>query len=247
VNRRAAFFPRVAIVAATRVDAAVDKVAPMLRRYLASFHPRQQPAMTRQSYAHELASVMSFPVAVSLIEGTVIGVLAKKAFDVPNLALAVILASPMFAMVTSFVWARLARGRSKVGFLVVLMGAVLVCVAAIALLPRSLVGAWSLAGLMVVTRCLLAGMVTIRSVIWRNNYPRLVRASVAGRLTVVQNLIMAGCPAIGYAFLDVAPWSFRILYPLAAVLGAFGVIAMSRVRMRQGRRLLRCEPTSNGA
>lgn len=209
--------------------------------------------MARQSYAHELANAMTFPAAMSLVEGGVVGTLANKLFDVSGLQFAAIMAAPMFANVTSFIWARLARGRRKVPFIVGLQIALLACVAGIAVLPVSMFGAGALTALVIASRCLLAGVVTLRSTVWRANYPARVRAQVTGKLALINSVVIATAPLIGFAFLDKNPYWFRWLYPVGVALSLAGVAAMSRVRLRHERDLLNYEnklgvaPTPHGA
>ncbi len=70
--------------------------------------------MTRQSYMHELLSVMTLPLGLAMVEGGTMAALALKTFHVPTFLYATIVAAPMFANLTSFFWARLAQGRPKV-------------------------------------------------------------------------------------------------------------------------------------
>ena len=68
------------------------------------------PLMTRQSYRYELINSCTMPVAVAMVEGGVASVLAKKAFNVAPWMFAAIMAAPMFANLTSLLWARISRG-----------------------------------------------------------------------------------------------------------------------------------------
>ncbi len=218
----------------------------MLARFFHSLSPKAQPWITRQSYAHELVTTLTMPVAVGMVEGGVIGVLAVKAFDVSPLVYGILSAAPMFANLTSFIWARLARGRGKIRSINVLQIATLISIAAIALLPTEHPsGPWLLTGLMVLSRCLLAGIVTLRSTVWRNNYPRSVRASITGRLALLNSLIIAGVPLAGYALLDSQPQLFRLIYPASTLIALIGVIAFSRVRLRGEKEILRHELSEN--
>ena len=241
----------------------------MLRRLAASFHPRRQPWITRQSYGQELRAAATLPVSLALMEGAVVGVLAKKAFGIPDLLLAVIAASPMFANITSFVWERLTRGRRKVRVIIMLQVALLACVAAVAVLPTPprevlagvgkegtrdwLAGQVGLVLLMVAARCLWAGIVTVRSTLWRMNYPRHVRGQVVAKIDLITLAFTMVVPLAGYALLDRNPQLFRVIYPLAASVGLLGVWAYSRIRLRGERSLLRYErsghrlPTPTGA
>ncbi len=213
----------------------------MLGSWLRSFHPAAQPLMTRQSYRYELTTAALFPVAVGMIEATVVGVLARKSFDVSPLLFAVIMAAPMFANVTSFIWARLARGRSKVRCIVGLQLGTLATLAGFALLPTTPLGAQLLTLLVIVGRCLLAGIITLRSTVWRMNYPRHLRGQLTGRLTIVSSIVMAVVPLLGYALLDRDPMAFRYVYPLSMCLAALGATSFGRIRLRGERQLLRYE------
>lgn len=217
----------------------------MVRRILASFHPRHQPWITRQSYTYEMVTAMTMPIAVALFEGGVIGVLARKAFGVPPLLFATIMAAPMFANLTSLLWAALARGRRKVPFITTLQVMTLLTVASIALLPVSTAGSVLLTALTFLSRCLISGIVTIRSTIWRMNYPRPQRAQVTGRLAILSSLAITVTPLVGYSLLDFNANSFRILYPAGALIAIIGVIAFTRVRLRGERELLRFERSPN--
>ncbi len=184
---------------------------------------------------------MTFPFALALVEGGVIGVLATKAFGVSAAQYATIMAAPMFANVTSFMWARLARGRRKVPAINGMQVLLLASVASVALLPTSEAGCAALTALIVFNRCLQAGIITIRSVIWRHNYPRQVRAQITGKFVLINSLVMATVPLAGYALLDINEQAFRAVYPLGAAAGMIGVWAFARVRLRRERELLRYE------
>ena len=212
-----------------------------VKRLINPLLPRSQPWITRQSYAHELVNALTYPTAIAMVEGGVVGVLAKKAFDVPPLIFATIMAAPMFANLTSFVWAYLARGKPKVKAINILQVATLLCIAAIATLPTTGPGPYLLAGVVVLARCLLAGVVTLRSSVWRMNYPRHIRAQVTGRLVLINTIILATAPLLGYAALDYHEHAFRVIYPLSLLVAMIGVAAFARVRLRGERDLLRYE------
>jgi len=226
--------------------------APWPLSLAASFLPAAQPWIARHSYRHEVVTALTFPVAIALIEGATVSVLAKKTFDVPDWGFAVIMAAPFFANITSFFWAWITRGLPKVRLMVAIQLAVLACVAAIAVLPTTWLGAVILVGLVVVARCLMAGIVTLRSTMWRNNYPRHLRAKVTSNLAFIATMILAISPLLGYLALDFSDQAFRVVYPVSVVLALIGVVAFSRIRIRRERELLRYElqssskPTKHG-
>lgn len=216
----------------------------MPRRLLANFHPRQQPWITRQSYSHELVTSLTFPIAMAMVEGGVIAVLAAKVFHVSELAFATILASPALANLTSVVWTRLSQGKRKVRFFNGLQIALLVGLLCIATLPTTGAGPQLLVLLIIIIRCLASGLPILRTSVWRMNYPTAVRAQITGKLIVIATATLTFSPLVIYAILDWDQRAFRIMYPAAALVAMIGVIAFSRVRLRGERALLRFEKES---
>ena len=203
--------------------------------------PSRQPLMVRAAYRRDLAAAGTFNIPVALLEGGVVGVLSKTVFDVSNFGFAAIMAAPMFANLTSIVWTRAARGRSKARCVAGLMAALLVLVAAVALLPTDRNGSYGLVLTVVLGRCLLAGQVSVRSAIWRLNYPRASRARTTGRVLLLASLLLALIPLAVGPLLDRSPGSFRVIYPAAGLLGLVAVFQMLGLRVRTERALLRAE------
>lgn len=213
----------------------------MIQRAITSFHPARQPWGTRRAYRRELIASGTFPVAVAMLDGGVVGVLGKTIFDISNFGFAMISASPMFANLTSLFWTRWSRGRRKASFVAAVMSGLLLLVGLVAVLPTDGWGPVGLVAIVVAGRCLLAGMMTVRSAMWRLSYPRAVRAKVTGKLVLIATLLLATLP-IGVGLLvDWRPGVFRILYPAAAAVGVLGVWAFAGIRVRQEPELLRGE------
>ena len=209
--------------------------------------PARQPAMVRPAYRRELRAAFTFSPAVALLEGGTVGVLSKTVFDVGNFGFAAIVAAPMFANLTSLFWTRAARGRRKARFVAGVMAALCVLVAAVALLPVSPAGAAGLVGAVILGRCLLAGLVSVRSAIWRLNFPRARRARITGKVLMVASVVFAAVPLAVGPLLDARPQAFRVVFPAAALLGLFGVLQMYRLRVRTEPALLTAERRPPGA
>ena len=213
----------------------------MIQRMLRYFSDRALPHMTRPSYRREMVTAMAMPVAVALMDMGVVGVVAKKAFLVSDLQLSLIVAMQMFANLTSFGWAWLARGKRKIQFITRVQAVTLVLVATAALLPPTPAGAWMLIGIVLLARCLIAGIVTLRSTVWRHNYPRRVRGQITSRIGLVTFGVLALTPIVMGLAMDANPHSYLVLYPIGALVGLAGVIAYAGVRLRRERELLRFE------
>ncbi len=187
---------------------------------------------TTRSFRCEQLTESTLPVALSLLEGGFAAVVAAKTFDVPPWVLAVISASPMFGNLSSFVWNRVASARSKVPMIVTLQSMVLVCVCAVAFSPRSMTGAWVLVGAVILSRLLIAGIITARSVTWSLNYGRNLRASVTSRLQVISSFVTVFTTSVAGLVLDAHPQNYRWLYGAGVLFGAVGVWSFSRVTVQ---------------
>ena len=199
--------------------------------------------MVRLSYVHEMRSALTYPLAAALAEGSFTGVVAAKYFKASPVLIAVITAAPMFGNIMALVWAELAKTRRKVPFVNLLQLGVITTIAAVVLtrpMPRP-VGAWVFAGLIILARLLAAGIVTLRSAIWRFNYPRHLRGQIIGRITVVATAVLAATTFFGAKWLDHDPGAFVWLYPGAAVLGLVGIWQFSHIRIRNEGKMLRRE------
>jgi len=190
----------------------------------------------RQSFQREQWTELSMPVATGLLEGGFVAVLATKAFDAQPWMIAVISAAPMFGNLSRFFWNRLAIGRAKVPLVTVLQLVVLLCVAAIALSPRSVLGSWILVGAVVLSRLLIAGIITFRSIAWSLNYDRGLRARITGRLQATTSLMIVLTTGLGSLLLDAHPESFRWLYAIGLLAGGMGVWAYSGVSLQGEKR-----------
>lgn len=184
--------------------------------------PGLDPAV-QDSFRREQLSELTLPIATSLMEGGFVAVVAAKAFNVEPWVIAVISAAPMFGNLSSFFWTRIATGRPKIPMLGVLQTLVLLCVAAIALSPRSHDGAWIVLASVVLARVLIAGIMTVRSVAWSLNYARALRARATGRLQVLTSLTVVITTSLAGLLLDARPENFRWIYGAGALFGAVGV------------------------
>ncbi|MBC7782766.1 MAG: MFS transporter [Burkholderiales bacterium] len=205
------------------------------------FTARHQPYMVRRNYHYEIASALTYPLAAALAEGAFAAVVAAKYFHASGMLIAVITAAPMFGNIMAILWAELSRDREKVAFVNGLQIGVIASIALVALtafLPLA-PGAWAFAGLIILARVFAAGIVTVRSTIWRYNYPRHLRGQVVGRINMIATAVLALTTFLGSRLLDHQPGAYIYLYLCAAVLGLIGVWQFSHVRVRRERTMLR--------
>ncbi|MEC7379536.1 MAG: MFS transporter [Pseudomonadota bacterium] len=183
----------------------------------------------RPSFRAEKLTECTLPITLVLLEGGVVGVIAAKVYQVSPFVLAVITAAPMFANLSSFAWNRIAAGRAKVQLACLLQAAVLLCVLAVALAPINDVGALILVASMVISRVLVAGLITIRSVIWSLNYARSNRAQATGQLQMIASLVTVVIASAVGPFLDQYPDGLSLLYAVGTAVGLLGIVFFRRV------------------
>ncbi len=203
--------------------------------------------MARANYRRELRASALLPLAQAAVEGSVIGVIVKTGYEgvvearTLNFATAILTGAGEWAYLSSFVWAAAAHGRPKVPLLSRIQLAMVLMVAAIALAPRSAPGLWALGAAVLGARVCIAGVQTLRTTIWRANYPRSERARVQSKFATVQTVVMAGASIAVGAGSDVSDGAFRLMVLAACVLALGGVWSYGRIRVRGHRRLVRTE------
>jgi len=199
--------------------------------------------------AWEMISAFFFPFALMCVEPGVAGVIAQKAFDAPPTVIAAISAAPFMALITSALWTRFMHGRDRVTIVRLMLLGVVACVALAATAPTTATGLALLLAAIIGGRIFWSGVLTARAEVWRNNYPRSVRARAAGNYTIVAALIVS---LGGFALADsldrvgpeMATTAYRFAYLAAAGVAAIGVWAYGRVRWRRRRASLLEEATA---
>lgn len=206
----------------------------MFRRFL-SFATRHQPYMVRHSYRHEMRSALTFPLAASLAEGSFTGVIAAKNFGAGVVLMSLITAAPMFGNIMALIWSDMAMGRRKVPLVNALQLGVVLMIASVALtalLPPAAAG-WVFAGQIIIARLLASGIITIRSSIWRANYPRQLRGQLTSRIATVATFVLTLTTFVGSYLLDQNERSYVYIYPAAALVGVIGIWQFSKIRVRR--------------
>ena len=167
-----------------------------------------------------------------MLEGGVVGVIAAKVYDVEPFTLALISAAPMFANLSSLFWSKLASGRRKVPIMTLIQIVVMLCVLAVAVSPINEMGAFILVSSMIFSRLCVAGLTTLRSVVWSLNYARHNRAKATSQIQMINSLVTVAISSAIGPFLDAFPTSLGLLYGSGAVLGIVGIFFFNRVRVQ---------------
>lgn len=213
-------------------------------RVLLSFLPQSLPPMARANYRREALAAVFLPFALAATEGAIISVLVRVAYEdrvdriLLNFAVGLLAAAPAMANITSFVWVKLSHGSPKIRFMNMLQFGLMALVLLIAISPRNEVGLALTTLAVIGGRMFWAGLVTIRSTVWRYNYRRDVRAQITGKFATIQVLSLALLGlGLGQA-MDFDERAFRIMLPLGVLIAGIGVWHYSKIRVRHEASLL---------
>jgi len=193
---------------------------------------RKLPFLTRRNYLYEFRHLLSWSVLAGLVEGQFASVIVSKTFHGGPLLIAIASASPFAAYVFSLAWGMLCVGRRKIGLSVRFGVGMAIFAAMSALVPATPSAAGWFVAQIAVAQVLLAGVITVRSAIWRSNYPVEVRGQITARLQALRSVVGIVTVQTAAALCDQHPAAFRFVFPVAAMFGVIGVLLLRQVRIR---------------
>ncbi len=203
------------------------------------FGARSLPYMSRPLYLAEALHMVPWAVVIGMAEGDVAAVVVAKTFAGDSLLVGLAVATQFFANLVSLIWGLVCVGRRKLRVLTVLGSVTVLCVTSIALTPRSPWGAWVFVGQTALVQVFLSGVVTVRTSLWRSNYPREWRGQITARLQIIRALVSIAAMLAAARLFDRNPDVYRFTYPVVAACGAVAVVLLQRLRVRGERSELR--------
>lgn len=197
------------------------------------------PFMARRNFVKEFVHLLPWSVLAGIVEGQFASVVVSKSFHGSGLLIAVAAAMPYAAYVTSLFWGMLCVGRPKIRLSVIAGSGTAVFAALAGILPMPTDGVGLFIVQVACAQIFLAGVVTVRAAIWQANYPSAVRGQIAARLQGIRSVISVLAVQSAAAVCDWNPNAYKLVYPVAALLGLLGVLLIARVRIRGERAELR--------
>ena len=203
--------------------------------------------MARRNYRFELSAAFFMPFLLVIFEGSVIAVLVRIVYEghvndrLLNAVTGVVAVTPALANLSSFAWVRLSHGVDKIKFITRLHAIMAVLALGVALVPLNSFGLVLTAVLVLSARGCWAGVTTLRSTVWKQNYPDGSRAKITGPFAMITVLMIALLGAGMGVLMELDDRAFRVLIPVGCVLGLIGRSFWTRVRVRGGPGLLRAE------
>ena len=193
---------------------------------------RSLPFLARRNYYYEFKHLLLWSALAGLIEGQFASIIVAKTFGGGKLLITIATATPAACYIFSLFWGMLCVGRPKIRVITMLgVGAVLLTgsIAAIPASPRGAV--WFICQIAAV-QILLAGVVTVRSALWKSNYPHSARGRITARLQAVRFVISISAVLLAAWACDRDPNSYRFVFPCVAGLGAVALLVLGRIHMR---------------
>ncbi len=193
---------------------------------------RKLPFLTRRNYFYEFRHLLCWSILAGLVEGQFASVIVSKTFHGSPLLIAIASATPFAAYVFSLAWGLLCVGRPKIRLSVWFGAGMALFAATTALVPATPSAAGWFIAQIAAAQVLMAGVITVRSAIWRSNYPVEVRGQITARLQALRSILGVITVQIAAAICDQRPDAYRYIFPIAAVSGVIGVLMLRRVSIR---------------
>lgn len=178
----------------------------------------------------EWSTWASLAFVTALMEGGVLGVIIKNGFQNEvndlhlNFAVAIATGAPFFSNLFSFFWVGVSRGRSKARLVSNLAIIFCFCTLLMSFVTFTDLGLIFFLVTIIAARIVWSGILTIRSNIWRANYPRHIRGKVTAKLATLSALVMSVSGiVIGWILdwnFDYFRWVF-VCFSVLSMLGAF--------------------------
>jgi hypothetical protein len=111
-------------------------------------------------------------------------------------------------------------------------GAVALLLGTIAATPRSPFGGWLFVAQMAGAQFFMTGVITIRTALWRSNYPATVRGQATARFQMIRAVTAMLAVATAGTLFDAFPDVYRIVYPAIAACGLTASFLVRRIRVR---------------
>lgn len=193
---------------------------------------RTLPFPARRNYFYEIRHIIPWSFTAGLIEGYFASVVVAKSFHGSERLIAIASATPAAAYLFSLFWGMLCVGRPKIRLFAMLAAGTALLAATLGAIPTTRFGAIWFVAQMAAAQVLMAGVVTVRSAVWKSNYPQSHRGRITARLEALRFVISITTVMTAAHLCDRNPEAFRYIYPIAGCLGLCGAYLLKNIRVR---------------
>lgn len=196
------------------------------------FRAQSVPLMARRNYLIEVRHLLLWGVFAGIFEGSVSSIVVAKTFNAGPWLITIVMATPMFSNLMGLVWGSIATNRRKLPLFLTLATSAAAMIGSVAFAPVNEYGGYVFAAQILLARTLLSGCMTVRSGLWKHNYPARLRGRIAARLQLVRfSLAIATVTCVSMMF-DLNPRIYVYVYPLAALIGVVAVFLLRGIHVR---------------
>ena len=184
---------------------------------------RSLPFLTRKNYLHEFQHILFWSIPAGLVEGHFASIVVARTFLGSKLLITIATATVPASYLFSLIWGMLCVGRPKIRLMTMFIAGTALMLGSIAAIPNTSSGAiWFLLQ-MAAAQILFAGVVTVRSAVWKSNYPQQFRGQITARLQAIRFVTLA-CALYNASVLQVMMRDDRVLgaHHMSAVSENFG-------------------------
>ncbi len=205
-----------------------------MRSLTAVLNTQDIPRLALPNYFVELRHASLWGCVVGAVEGSMASVVISKTFGGSALLTTITWALPILVNVFNVGWSTVIRGRPRKPLYFMMVACSVAVIGSIGLTSADWKpwGGWIFAGQIGLTHLFLSGLITLRTTVWRGNYPATHRARIAGRLQTVQFLIAICTSALLALLFNRGPELYRLVYPAIALIGLLALVPLRRLRMR---------------
>ncbi|MGE3180448.1 MAG: hypothetical protein AB7N71_02380 [Phycisphaerae bacterium] len=202
-------------------------------RFLEFLRTDDLPFLTRRNYRYEIEHILLWGAVVGAVEGNIASVIAAKTFNASQLLITVVWAIPVVINVLNVFWGAVLRGRPRIPAYVTLVAAAAFTIGTVALTPRGFAYAgWLFAAQVAAANFFLSGIVTLRSTVWRSNYPQSHRAVISGRVSTARMIIELITAALLGMLFDHNPDYYAPAFLVISIIGGLAILPLRKIRVR---------------
>lgn len=201
----------------------------------------------RQQFNKELASWSLIAFAMAAFEGGVAGVLVNHLYRGLvdefwlNQAIAVVSGAPAIANLASPFWARMEQGKDKVKLVAILSSLCSLSLMFYILAPVNSAGVLFAVIGSLFSRICWSGILTVRSAVWRANYPRYIRAKITAAFSLPMAIILSFTGILIGMISEYSETDFRWLYVILLLMGMVGANLYRNLEIKNAESMVKKE------
>ncbi len=193
------------------------------------------PPHARVNFVRERLHYLLWSLVVGAVEGNLAGIVVTKTFGASQTLTTIVWSAPIVMMMLNVFWGVVIRGRRRLRLYmaVVLAACGLILSMAFASPEWHPWGGWLFAFQVAAAHFFVTGLVTLRSSMWKVNYPHRQRGQIVGRLQQIRFLFVPVSGIVVARIFDLDPQYYRYVYPAAAALGLISLLPLRRFDVRE--------------